>query len=122
MNTDYGVSIAFTRDPTCAGCDADGFRRVGPGYVLAIAPGDLDAEHANLTRMAAQVGSGLVTLAEFEAASAAYTRLAYKQDAAADSVFPCPTCKPEQYRRWRNGCFTPNHNRRKCDLCGPKKR
>jgi hypothetical protein len=36
------------------------------------------------------------------------------------SVFPCPTCRPAQFKRWRNGCYRPNHVRQRCSLCTPK--
>lgn len=31
-----------------------------------------------------------------------------------DSVYPCPSCRPEQYELWRGGHFAPDHT---CDEC-----
>lgn len=44
--------------------------------------------------------------------------------AAMNSVYPCPTCAPSQFARFRNGCFRPNHHTRSCRLCteGEKRR
>lgn len=40
-----------------------------------------------------------------------------KYAALANTAYPCPTCRPAQFARWRNGCFAPNHNRKVCQLC-----
>lgn len=37
--------------------------------------------------------------------------------AALSTVFPCPTCRPEQFSRWRHGCYRPNHEPRRCRRC-----
>lgn len=39
--------------------------------------------------------------------------------ALADSSYPCPTCRPEQYELWREGHWMPNHT---CKVCRPIKR
>lgn len=31
-----------------------------------------------------------------------------------DSVYPCPTCRPEQYELWSGGHFAPDHT---CESC-----
>mgnify|MGYP000553040861 CR=1 FL=1 len=40
-----------------------------------------------------------------------------KYRAALNTVFPCPTCRPKQFARWRNGCYRPNHVPKRCRLC-----
>lgn len=37
--------------------------------------------------------------------------------AALNTVFPCPTCRPNQFARWRHGCWRPNHVAARCRLC-----
>lgn len=34
-----------------------------------------------------------------------------------NTVFPCPHCRPEQFARWRHGCYQPNHQRKRCSRC-----
>jgi hypothetical protein len=36
---------------------------------------------------------------------------------ALNTVFPCPTCRPDQFARWRNGCYRPGHQPKRCKLC-----
>jgi hypothetical protein len=38
-----------------------------------------------------------------------------------DHTFPCDNCRPEAFRAWANGCWSPGHNRAACDLCAPSK-
>lgn len=40
-----------------------------------------------------------------------------KYASARSTVFPCPTCRPAQFRRWRHGCYRPGHVARTCKLC-----
>lgn len=40
-----------------------------------------------------------------------------KYRAALNTVYPCPTCRPNQFHRWRHGCYTANHQRKRCRLC-----
>lgn len=40
-----------------------------------------------------------------------------KYRAALNTVFPCPTCRPKQFARWRHGCWRPNHVASRCRLC-----
>lgn len=40
--------------------------------------------------------------------------------AIANSVYPCPTCRPGQFKKWRNGCYQPNHHRKTCRTCTPR--
>lgn len=40
-----------------------------------------------------------------------------KYRAALNTVFPCPTCRPKQFARWRRGCYRPNHQAARCRLC-----
>lgn len=40
---------------------------------------------------------------------------------ALNTVFPCPTHRPDQFRRWRNGCWRPGHRAKSCRLCNPGK-
>lgn len=40
-----------------------------------------------------------------------------KYRAALNTVFPCPTCRPKQFARWRHGCFGPNHVAKRCRYC-----
>lgn len=116
------ATAAFERDPTCTGCDLDGRRRVGPAYVNTVAPFDIEAEHDALVDLARRVRAGDATLAEFEMAKLLLEDHTYAREVAADCGFPCPTCLPEQYRRWRNGCYMLGHARAKCEICGPKDR
>lgn len=37
-----------------------------------------------------------------------------------NSVYPCPTCKPAQFHRWRHGCFGPDHVAARCRRCNPR--
>lgn len=43
-----------------------------------------------------------------------------KYRAILNSVYPCPACRPDQFKRWRDGCFLPNHSRKSCRRCSPK--
>lgn len=36
---------------------------------------------------------------------------------ALNTVFPCPTCRPDQFSRWRHGCYRPGHAPKRCRLC-----
>jgi hypothetical protein len=38
-----------------------------------------------------------------------------------NTVYPCPQCNAEQFKRWRNGCFRPNHAAKSCRLCTPER-
>lgn len=40
-----------------------------------------------------------------------------KYRAELNTVFPCPTCRPKQFARWRHGCYRPNHVASRCRLC-----
>lgn len=33
----------------------------------------------------------------------------------AGAVFPCPDCRPDEFRRWAAGCWAPAH--RGCEVC-----
>lgn len=35
-----------------------------------------------------------------------------------ESLYPCPSCRPEQYELWRGGHFAPDHS---CDECRVRK-
>jgi len=34
-----------------------------------------------------------------------------------ESMYPCPSCRPEQFLRWQKGCAAPNHDRKNCPEC-----
>ena len=40
-----------------------------------------------------------------------------KYRAMLNTVYPCPTCRPQQFHRWRHGCYRTNHARSRCKLC-----
>lgn len=40
-----------------------------------------------------------------------------KYRAALNTVFPCPSCRPAQFARWRHGCYRPNHVAKRCRMC-----
>lgn len=45
---------------------------------------------------------------------------AYTQ--ALNTVFPCPTCRPGQFARWRHGCYKLGHQPKRCKLCKDAKK
>jgi hypothetical protein len=45
---------------------------------------------------------------------------AYSQ--ALNTVFPCPTCRPAQFARWRHGCYKVGHQPKRCKLCKDAKK
>lgn len=34
-----------------------------------------------------------------------------------ESMYPCPSCRPEQFLRWQKKCLEPDHNRKGCPEC-----
>lgn len=103
-------------DESC-GCD-HGMLRVAAAYAESMVPGDLEAEHAELERRIVARDQGTPD-PELGEAIHAYDERRRLRLLWADAVYPCPDCRPVQYRRWRAGCYRANHSRKRCKVCGP---
>jgi hypothetical protein len=77
-------------------CDCDhGWRYASPRYVEGLFPITL-------------------SMSDEQRAAAQRRRDTY---AGTEFVFPCETCRPEQFERWANGCLAPEHRASRCALC-----
>lgn len=43
--------------------------------------------------------------------------LAGRRASLENSVYPCPTHRPDMYERWSHGCLDVEHESWRCDLC-----
>lgn len=109
----------------CDLCDPDGFCRVAPQYAVSQVPG-VEAAHLALVQEAEVLqnlgdSAPAEMVARYERNRQSYIKLAARRATFTDMVYPCPRCKAEQYRRWRNGCYRPDHDRFGCDVCGERR-
>lgn len=86
---------------------------------------DCTGGHRHVTEVFARQEAGLPTSGDLAAWSGAAPGTPEAETwrkfvALTNSVFPCPSCSPARYERWRAGCFAPNHSRKSCKLCDPK--
>lgn len=52
------------------------------------------------------------------AAKVAQVRILRASAAPESTVYPCNLCRPPaQFFAWANGCYAPNHDRRRCKAC-----
>lgn len=79
-----------------------------------------DADLAELDALAEQQGRALQAHqadSRLPAPDVATLERMAKYRAALNTVFPCPTCRPKQFARWRHGCYRPGHIAKRCRLC-----
>ncbi len=84
----------------CRRCLGSGFLTVLPDYADTQYPETLD----------------LTTLSDAERAVVDFQRHMLRS-AAANSVYPCRECRPEQFFRWLGGHWQPDHDKSACDEC-----
>lgn len=95
--------LAEPRPGRCTDCEGTGWRRVLPTY----------AEHMYPSPAADLLGAQLG-----EAAFAELVRQTdMKRAAAVNTVYPCRTCRPNQFYRWANGHYGAEHDADRCPQC-----
>lgn len=91
----------------CPDCSGEGWRTVLPSY----------AEHMYPMPMAT-----LTDPLDAQALAVLQEATAERRAAAANTIYPCRTCRPQQFYRWANGHFTPEHDSDRCPQCSAIRR